>query len=187
MKSSLFRTFAVVAFAMAALIAGLGTGRPEAQTTMRGPHSQLPSWDQKLPAESRFVVLSDWGGAAVLDRETGLVWEKSPSGGTTHFSWTLALEHCSTLSVSDRLGWRLPTVQELTSLIDPSVTSTPALPTGHPFENVQPTYWSANTHPDLPTAARVVSFMPGIVLANGDKTGNGYAWCVRGGSGLEAQ
>jgi len=187
MKPSFFRNLALVAFAILTLITGVGVGRPEAQPASRGPHSQLPSWDQRLPAAARFVVLSNWDGAAVLDRETGLVWEKSPSGGTTHFSWTLAMEHCSGLSVSNRMGWRLPTVQELTSLIDPSVSSTPALPVGHPFENVQPSYWSANTHPDFSTLARAVSFIPGIVVVNGDKSGQGFAWCVRGGSGPDAQ
>src|SRR5215470_9380827 len=36
-----------------------------------------PAWSQKLPAAQRFEVVLD--GAAVLDHETGLVWEKSPS------------------------------------------------------------------------------------------------------------
>src|SRR5678809_1356899 len=35
------------------------------------------SWDKKLPSVSRFTVLSDFGGAAVRDEETGLVWEKT--------------------------------------------------------------------------------------------------------------
>ena len=56
-----------------------------AVTTASGPYYATPSWDQQLPASTRFVVLSNWidaahplGGAAVLDRETGLVWEQSP-------------------------------------------------------------------------------------------------------------
>lgn len=48
-----------------------------------GPYYAEPSWDQKLPAATRFVVLMDWNNEAVLDRETGLVWEQAPAGGTT--------------------------------------------------------------------------------------------------------
>ena len=36
-----------------------------------------PTWSQKLPAAQRFELVLD--GAAVLDKETGLVWEQSPS------------------------------------------------------------------------------------------------------------
>lgn len=158
-----------------------------AQTTLRGPYYPIPSWDQHLSGATRFIVLSDWGGAAVLDRETGLVWEQTPSAGTTHFTWTGALEYCGGLSVANRMGWRLPTLQELTSLIDTSVTTFPTLPVGNPFQGVQPTYWSATTHPEMPTLARGVSFSGGNVIFNGDKPGSGYAWCVRGGAGVEAQ
>ena len=47
--------------------------------TSNGPYYAMPAWDQKLPASTRFVVLLDWNSEAVLDRNTGLVWEKSPA------------------------------------------------------------------------------------------------------------
>ena len=46
-----------------------------------GPYFPEPAWDRKLPAAVRFYVLTDWNNAAVLDKETGLVWERTPSGG----------------------------------------------------------------------------------------------------------
>jgi hypothetical protein len=57
--------------------------RGRAQTVAPGPYYAKPSWDQKLdcttPANCpRFVVLELRPHAAVLDRETGLVWERSP-------------------------------------------------------------------------------------------------------------
>jgi hypothetical protein len=38
-----------------------------------GPYYALPSWDQQLPASTRWITLTNWSSAAVLDRETGLV------------------------------------------------------------------------------------------------------------------
>jgi hypothetical protein len=49
-----------------------------AQTVAPGPYYAMPSWDQTLPVATRFIVLSNMGSNAVLDRETGLVWERSP-------------------------------------------------------------------------------------------------------------
>jgi uncharacterized protein DUF1566 len=168
----------------------LVSGAAEAQIAFPGPYYPNPAWDQKLSAATRFIVLSNWGGAAVLDRETGLIWERAPSGvaGAEHFTWFAALSHCSALTTGNRMGWRLPTVQDLGSLVDPSVPEPgPALPQGHPFENVQQGgYWTATTHAELPAVARAI-VMFNAALANGDKTGLAYAWCVRGGPGPDAQ
>src|SRR5213592_884355 len=46
------------------------------QTT--GPYYATPSWDQKLVYFQRFICLTDWNNEAVLDRETGLVWQRAP-------------------------------------------------------------------------------------------------------------
>ena len=107
-------------------------------------------WNEKINGHHRFKVLRQFDGAAVLDKETGRVWEQSPSTDT--FCWTAsascpgtglapdALSYCYQLQVGGRKGWRVPTIEELASLVDISQGSptTPALPAGHPF-NVQPT------------------------------------------------
>ena len=99
-----------------------------------------PAWYQKLPAAERFQLVPD--DAAVLDKETGLVWEKSPD--TTTRTWATASAYAYSKTVGGRKGWRLPTVEELASLVDP--TTIPVLPSGHPFTNVRSGhYWSATT------------------------------------------
>ena len=45
------------------------------------------TWDQQINGHGRFKVLKEFGGAAVLDKETGRVWEQSPS--TELFPWTV--------------------------------------------------------------------------------------------------
>jgi Protein of unknown function (DUF1566) len=173
-----------------AVIIGLGliTSSAFAQTTANGPYYATPSWDQQLPAATRFIVLANWGSAAVLDRETGLVWEKSPS--TSKFTWSLASAHCWNLNVGGRAGWRLPGLQELLSLVDRSVSPGPALPSGHPFTNVQSGfdsgYFSATAKfADATGVLAVVLDSGGIGLF--DNFNQHFAWCVRGGQGGDTQ
>ena len=138
-----------------------------------------PTWHQILPAAERFKLVMN-NDEAVLDRETGLVWEKSPS--TTTRAWTSACSDCYTKQVGGRKGWRLPTIEELASLVDTS-QSNPALPAGHPFTNVQSRiFWSSSTDASLTSYAWFVFFTHGVVSSSG-KSGAYFVWCVRGGYG----
>ena len=137
------------------------------------------NWDKKLPSASRFTILSAFGDAAVRDDETGLVWETTLE--TTEVSWSDARAACANKDVGGRKGWRLPSISELASLVDPSLRTGHTLPLDHPFTNVQmDVYWSATTVADTPKSAWLVFFDTGKVL-NGFKTITFHAWCVRGG------
>ena len=81
------------------------------------------------------MVLTEFNGEAALGTETQLVWDPVPS--TTVVLWmsistgiaTGATQFRVDKTVEGRNGWRLPTVVELTSLVDPSVTAPgPKLP-----------------------------------------------------------
>jgi hypothetical protein len=138
-------------------------------------------WDQVLPAATRFAVLADFGGAAVLDKETGLVWEQSPA--TTTHTWSAARFQCRGRTTGGRRGWRLPSVHELASLVDPSVAPPgPTLPASHPFANFQAFahHWSASTDAENPALAWNVLFSFGTV-DTAFKINTFLIWCVRGG------
>jgi hypothetical protein len=183
MKKLLSLTLGLLALAALAVPSG-----PANAATIAGPYYATPSWDQTFPAANRFGVLSNMGGAAVLDRETGLVWEQAPDGTNT-YAWEDAQIHCNTLSLGGRLGWRLPTLQDLASLIDPTVPFPgPTLPAGHPFTNVRSAnYWSATTDAGSASLGWDVSLGGGNVGTRFDKAHSLFAWCLRGGQGVNPQ
>jgi hypothetical protein len=139
-------------------------------------------------------VLTDWNNEAVLDRETGVIWEQSPTSQV--FDWFNASVNCLNATVGGRAGWRLPTAQELLSLIDFSL-ATPSLPPGHPFGNVQigSLYWSATSSGFDPNSDFVVRFNgsdnfggAGGRLSFGDRSASiGLHWCVRTGEVVNPQ
>ena len=139
----------------------------------------LQNWSRKLPSASRFTVLSDFGNAAVRDDETGLVWEKTLD--TSEVSWADARAACADKDVGGRKGWRLPSISELASLVDPSMKTGSTLPLNHPFANAHSeVYWSATTMAGNPNNAWLVFFDSGKV-SYGFKTITFHVWCVRGG------
>jgi len=146
----------------------------------------LTTWDTVIIGATRFRVLVGFNNAAVLDRETGLVWERSPDTGTR--DWLSAHRFCidRSVGIGNRKGWRLPTVQEIVSLVDPT-RNPPSLPVGHPFTNVQPDfYWSATTFGENPSLAWGAGFEndltePGARFTT--KTTARLVWCVRSGHG----
>jgi hypothetical protein len=144
-----------------------------------GPFMPQPAWDRKLPASFRFYVLSNWNNEAVLDKETGLVWERTPD--PVPANWATAKYLCLNKIVSNRRGWRLPSVIELTSLIDPSVITGASLPSGHPFVGIQlANYWSATSASEVAWTAFFVGFTNGSV-SESTKSDGLLGWCVRGG------
>lgn len=137
-----------------------------------------PRWDSNKPSVSRFTVLAEFGGAAVRDDNTGLVWEQMP---TSMAMWSEARLQClnkSVPAVGGTRGWRLPSVTELASLIDPSLPA-PFVPGS--FANVSVgNYWSATSIVDGGSNNRFsVSFQDGSIGTT-SKTNLSYVWCVRG-------
>src|SRR5262245_28234433 len=72
----------------------------------------------------------------------------------------------------------------LQGLVDPSVFSTPTLPSGHPFVNIGlrgTVYWSATTDNQRTVEALAVGFQGAGGVNGGQKDERLGVWCVRGG------
>ena len=131
---------------------------------------------------------SDNGDGTVTDGLTGLIWMKNADcfGKQT---WANALSKVAGLNngketcsgyTGKHADWHLPDRKELFSLID-AEKHDPALPSGHPFSDVQSSYyWSSTSNAYYTDHAWYVYLYDGYVNSYG-KTSSYYVWPVRGG------
>jgi hypothetical protein len=136
-----------------------------------------PTWSQIIPGERRFELVLN--GEAVLDKETGLVWQQTV--WRSRLTWESARVQCIESEVGGRLGWHLPTVEQMASLLDRNGDDM-NLPVGHPFDNVggRYPYWTATPYPGAPCCAYSVDLSTGE-LSGYPYEGEIHVWCVRGG------
>jgi hypothetical protein len=130
---------------------------------------------------------NDNGDGTVTDNGTGLVWQKCTggqsasdcSGTATDMNWQGALQYCRNLTLAGR-NWRLPSINELKSIVDYSVYN-PAINTFF-FPNTEAyDYWSSSTDVNNAVLAWYVFFYDGLVNVE-DKTANYYyVRCVADG------
>jgi hypothetical protein len=139
----------------------------------------INNWQQAHASDHRFNVLPEFNNEAVLDRDTGLVWEIAPR--PTTITWNEARSSCANRVTGGQKGWRLPAPTEMRSLVGPAVDSpVPNIPAGHPFVNIQPTsYWTVVPEANQPSYARYVDAFLGNVLSF-IKIYTYPVWCVRG-------
>lgn len=140
--------------------------------------AQVKPWI-KINDPSRFQVLQSFNNEAVLDRETGLIWQQTVGAGG--FPHQTAVEGCLLAATGGRKGWRLPSVSELNSLVD---GTTFTLPAGHPFGGAINNYmWSIT--PKSREAADDGQYFAVSPSLGGQSVFNGLfnysKWCVRGG------
>ncbi|KJR96642.1 MAG: hypothetical protein VR65_27400 [Desulfobulbaceae bacterium BRH_c16a] len=100
--------------------------------------------------------------SGVLDTLTGCIWHPDSACTQAPVTWDEALAAVQTLAKQTGLSWRMPTINELESLVDASRHS-PALPAGHPFADVTEAYWSSTTSFFEPDWAYVLYMHKGAV------------------------
>jgi len=129
------------------------------------------------------------GNGTVTDNLTKLIWLRN-ANAFGQIAWDVALSTANGLAAPNEAAgltdgskagdWRLPNNRELQSLVDYGRYN-PALPAGHPFTNVQSSYyWSSSTYAGYTTLAWYVHFNGGHVGLD-DKSYSSYVWCVRAG------
>jgi hypothetical protein len=162
-------------------------------TGAAGQSNHTLRWDTNNASATRFTTAFT---GAVLDNNTGLVWEQAPDG--TPRNWFTATSYCVNKNVGGTVGWRLPSVVELKSVQDGSTGAVaPFVPasaftisTSVTTPGVQSAvYWSASTNennPTNPASAWDVGFHNGNVGTLNKSNGGDHAWCVRGGMNADA-
>ena len=115
--------------------------------------------------------------SGIIDNLTSLIWYPPASMGDTPSTWKEALTCVGELADKSEKPWRLPTINELESLVDGS-RSSPALPDGHPFIAVQEAYWSSTTSFFEPDWAYVLYFHKGAVGVGYKKNKDFAMWPV---------
>src|SRR5580658_2325767 len=135
-----------------------------------GPVCLVPNWAEWPMPNAQVDVTNgapnlesytDNGDGTVTDKVTGLMWQQSVESVT--YTQPDALAYCAGLSLAGYTDWRLPTVIELISIVDPGASS-PALNTKYfPavafWENAG--FWTSTLTAGMPGSAWDVPFSDG--------------------------
>jgi hypothetical protein len=129
-----------------------------------------PSWP--LDPSGRLVILNE---ETVKDTLTKLEWQRSDDG--TARSKEEAIQYCKDLDLGDKKDWRMPSIEELKTIID-ATRFDPAIPT-EAFDAVSTWYWSSTANAAYIASTWRVNFYDGDVeYSVYDPT---LVRCVRGG------
>jgi hypothetical protein len=121
---------------------------------------------------------ADIGNGIVRDNVTGLEWQQTTAPGT--YNWDGALAYCDNLTLGSYSDWRLPTVKELSTLVDSSCPYPGPTINMTYFPNTQASlYWSSTTLAVPPYNDWLVSFQYGYVDGGYNSYGI-YVRAVRG-------
>ena len=109
---------------------------------------------ESIPASTPNSQLQDNGDGTITDRKTGLIWKQCLEGqsgsdcassGVEIFSWQQALQRAQTVNSSGGFAgfsdWRLPTIKELSSLVEHQCVGPAINLTRFPYAPNDWSYW----------------------------------------------
>ncbi len=119
--------------------------------------------------------LIDRGDGTIYDTRTKLTWQQVSPDET--YNWEDAHEYCKGLRLAGHKDWRLPTLEELKTLIEKEHE-----PTICPvFKCKLIWYWSSTSVASIPDYAWNVSFYDGLVYSDVHKGYVAHVRAVRAG------
>jgi len=122
---------------------------------------------------------TDLGNGIIKDNVTGLKWQQATAPGT--YTWQQAVDYCNNLSLGGYTDWYLPSVYELSTLVDSSISSPGPTINMNYFPDAKAAgYWSSTTEAYNTIFAWYVHFGYGDVNFH-LKTYNYYVRAVRAG------
>jgi len=125
--------------------------------------------------ENAVEKFKDSGDGTVTDITTRLIWQKSDAKR----DWEAANTYCEELDYANSQDWRLPSIEELRTIVDLTKSDLTIDPIAFP-ETKPSLYWSATTFDANYKNAMVVDFSNGDFHSD-EKFFSNYVRCVRQG------
>jgi Protein of unknown function (DUF1566) len=106
----------------------------------------------------------------VVDTKTMLTWQQAAATAT--YNWANATSYCANLMLNGVSGWRLPTVKELSTLVDATQLEPIDLTA---FPGTSGVFWSSTPYANFspPPSAWTVDFSTPFSTTAGDTTNAG--------------
>ncbi len=137
-----------------------------------------PFYGQDAQYGTNRQSFTDLGNGIVRDNVTGLEWQQATAPGD--YTWNEAISYCEDLTLGGHSDWRLPTIKELSTLVDSSIPSPgPAINTAYFPDTRASIYFSSTIYASDSFSLWVVYFDRGRVFLS-DKSVFDYVRAVRG-------
>ena len=120
----------------------------------------------------------DNGDGTVTDTSTGLMWQQSTGSAT--YTWDQAKAYCVDLDLGGKSDWRLPTRNELQSMVDYTKKNPSINPSFFPG-TVAANHWTSTTNASNTSNAWGINFYNGNASCDYMKTSAYYVRAVRAG------